>query len=253
MCIFGASKPVCGTDCAISWAELMDLEKGYVRNNTCKVIVSVKTSPSYGLMKKMLKFESIKKCCDGSWIGAFRITINRVYDFFDVCTPIFTLNDFEWRIIISKEKSVLLGTDFLRIQLNNLSMEKDTSCEAKMICELLSHEPTDNDPLRNQYRNKKFDYLSSSDQMSIISWNMLMNPQNKFIENESFVLEIEIQVSEAKGQKAAVVKQVKAVAANGCCKECGSASKMTCPICFELLNSNRRTTVTRCGHLFCSR
>lgn len=251
-CAFDANKSVWGNDYVISWAELMDPEKGYVRNNTCKIIVSVKASPFIAENKnEMLKFEPIRKCCDGSWIGTFRLTTNRVHDFFDVCTPIFTLNDFQWRILISKEKRMLPRTDFLRIHLTNLSIEKDASCKAKFLCKLLSCDPNDVEPLQNQYRIKKFDCLSSSDEMGIISWNELMNPQQKFIENESFVLEIEIEVSEANGQKATAVKEIKAVPTKGKCKECGGAPKMTCPICFELLNSFRPIAVTLCGHLFC--
>lgn len=198
-----------GDDNLISWAELMDPEKGYVHNDTCKIIVKVKASPLLNdINNGFLDFVTLKKSCNISWIGAFQIKINRIYDFFNICTPIFVLNDFKWRILVSNSKNEANqggageGEDFLRIGLFNVSVEDDNgiSCHAKIICKLVSYDQQI-EPIRKSSEIKEFQLLSSSVMMDMISWNELLNPENKIVEDGSFILRVKIKVSEAKDQK----------------------------------------------------
>lgn len=247
----------------IEWNELMDPEKGYVFNDKCKIVVNVKASPlQFPKDDKLLEFLPIVKCCDGASKGEFRIKMNEVFNFVDVCSPRFTLKHFPWRIIVCKTSTPKEENDLKRffmfengrnkdnlmVQLYNPSMANETeiSCKVSVTCKLVSFDSATKPFLKN-LENIEFKYRSSKHGMHIIPWNELMNPQKKFVQNDSFVLEISIEVEETKEQEVARALERKT---NDEDNNKGYI-RLECPICYHWL-TDQPMSVLICGHLFCN-
>lgn len=83
------------------WRELIDPDKEYVLNDSCKIFVRVRASPLFNRMNNdRIEFKQMNKCCDSASTGEFCIKIKKINDFFDVCTPKFTLKNYQWEILV---------------------------------------------------------------------------------------------------------------------------------------------------------
>lgn len=68
-----------GIGCVIPWKRLIDPEQGYVYNNTCKIVVKVKSSPMLDEdNNERIELIPIDKCCDASTKVTFRLKVNNV-------------------------------------------------------------------------------------------------------------------------------------------------------------------------------
>lgn len=89
--------------------------------------------------------------------------------------------------------------------------------------------------------NKEFKYRCFEHALDIISWKELMNPLNKFGENDSFMLEIRMEILET-GEKWA----------NEAKHNDNDAGKFICPICLDTLVGKSVSGPIRCMHIFCT-
>lgn len=235
----------------ISWDQLMDPERGYVNDDMCNIGFTIKVSPiQFQNYSNFLEFVPVMKCCDATSRGDFqlKIKLNEDYNFFDICSPKFTLKHFAWHLLVCK--SVISENDtkeeFLEVQLYNLLLAKVSkmSCKVTLLCKLVSFD-TAIEPISNKLKSQELKYLNSSCALNIISWNELMNPQKKFIQNNSFVLQITIIATETMEQETA--RALERAAKNDKPK----AITLECPICFGSL-VDQPISVLICGHLFCN-
>lgn len=233
----------------INWNALIDPENGFLYNDKCKIVVNVRASPLQ-IDDQLLKITPIAKCCDGTSRGEFRIKVNEVGDFVNVCTPELTLKNFLWRILVCKIHEAKDGKneDFLQIKLLNATLANDKtgkSCTATMICKLISCD-LNAEPLHLKFEKQEFKFGSSEQHLNILPWNELMNPEMKFVQNESFKLEIVIEVEEKKEQEAE--RALKRTANN---KNNQGFIRLECPICFNWL-IDQPISLLSCGHMYCS-
>lgn len=230
----------------MKWDELVDPEKGYVHNDMCKLVVKVKASPLQ-IDDQLLEFVPIPRCCDGTSRGKFRIKVNEVIDFVDVCSPSFNLKNFRWRISVSKSENNESGY-FLQIQLYNLSLAPERcgiSCTATITHKLV---PFDSkiEPFVKKVKNRKFSQSLKISDCKMIPWNEMMKPEKKFVQNNSFELEIVIKIEEAKEQEAA--RALKRAAYD---KNNQGFIRIECPICFQWL-IDQPISLLSCGHMYCT-
>lgn len=228
-----------GRESFILWSVLMDLEQGYVHDNSCKIAVKINASPLQNVYNnQMLEFHTLNKCCDNLLNGEFRIKIKNVHDFFDVTTPEFTLGNFPWRFLI--HRSGKSPEKFLQMLLFNPLMtgETEKSCKVSLTCKLLSNNPKDEDVQRT-IDNQQFEYIDFDCFLKIIRWSELLNPNKKFVQDNSFELNVKLNIIESKGLGA-----LKRTANDG-------NFKFECPQCFENLVGQPSYALTCCGHVFC--
>lgn len=178
----------------IPWKELMNPEKGYVQNNSCKIAIKITASTLElkGSKNHMIDFVPIKRVRNDSLEGEFQIKIKEVHLFSGVCSPEFTLGNFPWHFLISKYGNS--NEKFLRVELFNTSK---SSCQITLKCKLISNDPDVEDVvdvMENHRLNRSFDYS-----FDMISWKELCNPEKMFIRDNSFVVEAKLEIIESKG------------------------------------------------------
>lgn len=224
-----------GCENIITWDDLIDPENGYLYNNKCRVAVNVNSSPlQIPNDGKWFEFFPVTKFQDCCTKGEFQIKFKNVFEFVDVCTPRFTLKHSPWRLILFRKVTTKNDKieDILVIKLCKPSFYFNTedSFKVSMICKLVSSDPTI-EPF-----SKIKEYTHSGHSLDLLSWNELLNPQNKFVENNSFILKIKVEIKD----KEDADKDDKP-----------GANTLECPICFEYL-IDQPLSVLICGHLFCS-
>lgn len=232
-----------GGNIVFSWEVLMDPGKGYVQENTCKITIEVKASPLQNKANnQLLEFVPIKKCCDGSLKGKFRIKINHIHQFNNVCSPEFVLGNFPWRFLITKSPE-----KFLRVVLYNpiLTKETEKSCKITLTCNLIVNNPDDDDLLKLM-ENEKFEYEEFENYLDMISWKDLVNPDKKFIhENNSIVLKMKLKITETNVEKVARGLKPK--------DNDDDAVQLECPVCLASLVGQPSFVLLNCGHIFCKK
>lgn len=197
--VFDSGHPSWGEGVVILWKTLLDPEHGHVYNDTCKIVVKVRSSPlQYGPIDDLIELKPIYKCGDTSQkIGSFHLKVMRVHDFVDICSPEFILENMPWRFLVCKTVNnhaigEALAEDMIQLKLYNPLMGREATAKCIMVtlsCKI--------DGTIKKMENKKFEYGTLEQSLNIISWNELFDPQKKFIENDSFVLEVRVEIFNA--------------------------------------------------------
>lgn len=230
---YNCMKKKWGNAYCIPWKELMDPEKGYLRDNSCKISIKITASPlqKRGVNSCMIDFVPIKTFRDDSLEGEFRMKINHVHQFSGICSPEFTLGNFQWHFLISKYRNS--HEKFLRVELFNSS---ESSCNISLKCKLISNNPDIEDvvdELKNYRLNRSYDYS-----FDMISWKELCNPEKNFIQDNSFVIEVKFEIIESKES----LKQE--------ANEENEDVKFKCVNCSGNL-VGQSTFALACGHILC--
>lgn len=234
----------------ISWKHLIDPSNGYVNDNKCKIKITVRASPLRDLFNdQRLKFESIRKCCNKTSKGEYRLIVNNFDEFFGICSPEFVQENIPWRLSLSKwcdnKNKMNEDGDFLRIKLSiepkNLACENDWSCRLNITYKLISFDPYI-ESIKSKAKNRQFN-LTFQHFSNYIPWNALTNPHSHFVRDNSFKLEAKIEIERIDGLFAMALDIPT-------CDKCGDVGKLMCPICLESL-MDRPTSSLRCGHMFC--
>lgn len=235
--IFNGTTP-CEFSPFIEWFKLMDSANSYVNNDTCIFEVSIKIRPIKDIAANdLLSFESIEKCCDSSSIAKYRFTVKNANDFFNSCSPVFIVSDLPWRIFFCRltNGNWKIGENKFQIGLKSM-WNGEASCDVTITWSLISFN-LNIQPIKEQMMAKyEYDDFTFWD---ITTMTNLFNPIMKFIENDSFVIEVEIKIDNVIGSKV----DAKNIKTN--CK------KLNCAICFGNL-FDRSVSSLHCGHLFCT-
>lgn len=244
----------------IPWSTLVDPQQGYVYNGEmCKIEVTVKSSPlQYDDSIDFIEFIPIDKCCDASTKGTFRLKVNRVHDFVDVCSPEIKMKNSSWRLILCKMDNLPLRVtenntadgDFLQILVSNplmgnITMPTDITMprdiKAKLTCKLVSTTNANTGGVIKKMV-EKFESGTIEHKLDLISWSDLLDPLKEFIDNDSFTLEVCLEVFEG-GERCSQTATV---------GDQNNAGTFICPICFDPLTDGSTSVTIVCWHLFCS-
>lgn len=117
------------------------------------------------------------------------------------------------------------------------------SIKVSLTCKMTSAEPNVEGTTIDKMENKEFRFRITEQTLRIISWNELFDPKKKFIENDSFTVEVCLQFSGAACQRAERVSD------NDYCNS-SNANNPICPICLDFLTSEL-ILVPVCGHAMC--
>lgn len=192
-----------------------------------------------------LKFERIHKCCDECSIGVFRLTVKNIDNFIGICSPEFTVNNLIWRISLGRcDKSKISGSQSnqsLRLKLCNIATEEERewSCQTTIESKLESKLESAYHQMYSQW-DREFNQYTHIHGLTLLKWNDLTDPDNKYLENGSFSLQVKIKVFDVKGAK--TKPELKRPICNNL--------EFECSICFESL-LDRSVSSISCGHVFC--
>lgn len=228
--VFSSKKSNWGSS-FITWNRLMDPENGFVMDDKCSLQIKIKSTP---LMDDStydyIKVETINFCDDCSQ-RKFRMTINKFHEFFAVSSPEIVFKDFSFHISAYQ-------------LLNNLELcmykYGINDCLVSFTFKFISYDANIkpikfevSEEFRANVTDTETYYLATA------TWKQLTNPAKKFIQNNSFVIEVDSKIETDKPK------------AKKCPKCC--AVFLECPICFENLKLVPISTITTCGHMFCQR
>lgn len=223
------SKNMASQQVFITWKDLIDPENGFIdENGCCSFKIKIQSSPMYNVTSDdPVKFEIIKKCCDDGTYGKFRLTVKNLYKNFGATSPEIHLDKMPWRIVVVKQEK-------LRVLLWNMNVEEKFSWSSttKVECSMKSFE-TDTRPI-TKHLNKTDPSVSPLEIFSI-TWNDLINPAKKYLQNGTFVLDIEMKINHPESVK------------EGKCFEC---ARFNCPLCLQCM-IGKEVVSTSCGHLYC--
>lgn len=239
-CVFDSKCHIGGVVNIIPWKELFYPERGYVHNDTCKIIVTVRSSPLQTAQNdELVTLIPIKKCCDASTKFSFLLEVNRLHGFVNVCSPEFTLDNIPWRLLVCKTKNryVQGGSDILQVRLQRCR-PKAKRIMATLACKVVTSK-LGADQVFAKMENIEFKYGNCEYGMDIISWKELLNPENKYSENDSFILEVRMEIPETDEQWT-----------NEAANDDNDAGKFVCPICLENLLGESISVPIKCGHVY---
>lgn len=169
--------------------------------------------------ESVLEFETIDGSCDKGCMARFHLTVKNIQNLKSVRSPDFKLGRIIWSLIIFRNDSNLA-----------IYLHGNKSCETEMIVQII---PTDNhlDSIQRQ-QTQKIQAHGGLCMNDLIPWNELLKTENKFIENNSVEIEVEI-----KGETCSKHVEITSI-------------KLECTICREGIESQEISSVP-CGHIFC--
>lgn len=183
---------------------LLDPLNGYVNNDgRCEFIIRINAGHLQDVTNnEWIRMESLRKCCDYSSDGKFRFIVHRVGEFYGVCSPIIRLQDIDWRISLvkAKDQPVKKGEseqNFLRIQLDAAD---NRQCRASMACEII---PFDRslDCVKGKIENEEIKFPFNFMHLNLIRWSDFEQPHRRFIENDSFVVDVKLKIVSAEKRR----------------------------------------------------
>lgn len=181
---------------SIPWKTFTDPLNGYVVNSTSTAKITLQVGELLDTSKDdLLKFETIRKCSDQCMDGVFRLTVNKINKLFGASTSEFRLGGISWNVVLYKSVEIE-QMSFLTINLTSSDVFESTdglSCETLVTCKLISFDQNIQ-PVTATYPKLNYKGIFCSNTSNIIRWPDLNKPENRFIQNDSCVIEIEIKI-----------------------------------------------------------
>lgn len=225
--IYDHTKNIFGDNAIISWDDLFDASKGYVKNDTIKMEFLVEVADQSPNTKSNLILTRTDNCREGNW-SKYHLTVTNIENLMAVQLPKIVLRNIPWNLIVFKDQTGHLGIYHdCHIPKHNGTFKRTMSCtflsrfgKAKSIEKVVN-------------RDVGGDDIFSSG--GIVSWTELMNPENGFIQNGEISIEVEIKLVLPTEDENAQTKR----------------PRMECGICKEDM-ANKELSSVACGHIFCS-
>lgn len=225
----------------IAFDELKNPLFGYVNDDKLKFEVKIHAGRLQDLTTTDgIKLETMRKCCDASTYGKFRLTIDHSIDFFGICSPSFVLANIPWRISVvkSEDQTGQKKNIILQILLQNLDETIYFSfLQMSTTCKLVSPDPNIQSIscTENGLTATGSHFPACSNLFRLDSENFLLN----FIQNDKFIVEVNLNIKKTNGVEATTGRQ--------CCLD---NFGLECAICFTSL-LNCPVSTPKCGHMFC--
>lgn len=224
-CVFNTSGIGYGTSSLIKWHDLLDPNKKYVENDTINLEVKVTPDNPNATNRCGLDFKCVHKCSDSNY-AMFRLTLSNIHNLMATLSPEFNLLGKVWDFQISKTRAPHLDI-MLRLK------EHFGNVECKMAIKVVSSKKDVRSFEKSVIR--QYDSTKRLVSTSLLSWDVLINAENGYVNDNSVTLEIEVQSDEPNAKRIKI----------------NQTPEMECPICFKCI-ANQNLSSTPCGHVFCS-
>lgn len=172
-----------------------------------------------------LDFETIDGSCGNGCMAKFHLTVTNIQNLKSVRSLDFKLGRIIWSLIVFRNNSNLA-----------IYLHGNKSCEIGITVQLNSTDKNHANSIERQ-QIKKIDDNGGVYINDIILWDELLNPENKYVHNNTIELEVEIK-GETCGGACSHHEEIKPV-------------KLECTICGEGIDWQEISSVP-CGHVFCS-
>ncbi|XP_031635584.1 uncharacterized protein LOC116348658 [Contarinia nasturtii] len=235
--IFGSSHRCCGTVDFIKWERLINIENGFVRDDTIRVEIKIEvTDPNYE-DKSLLKFDVLDKCCECVNRALFRLTVSNIDALMAVGTPAFILFGLRWKISIFNDASEWLG-----VRLETIEYKNNATSETTATFKLIS---ANNDVKSIKHELKKeMNGQDLLEKWNFVSWGKLFDDQNGFIRNNTIVFDVSIITDSLNlAEKCQAARDQ---------NEDAKLLKLECSICMEAIRDQELSSLP-CTHMFCTK
>lgn len=221
----------------IRWYNLVDVNSGFMINDSIRLDVQIQMAERNDPSKSKLILEKIDRSCEeGGRRTKFRLTITNVEHLMAVRTPKFMLRNTLWHVIINKYPTNRLG-----IVLESMAKSKAFSCKVTVSAKLFNvYGPVE------EIQTKEMKYLERLT-VQMVPWYDLLQPENGFIQNNSIVIEMEINADTPNGIYATNRKR----RATSNFTE-AKLLKLECRNCMKSF-AEQELSFIPCGHMFCSK
>lgn len=216
----------------ISWNQLMNPENGYVMDDKCRFEIRIKATPLLDVTTgDCVKIEMINSCGNCSQ-QKFRMKINKFHEFTGIGSHEIVFKDLSFHVGAYRSANKLCF-DIQKYGFNGCSV----SLTLKLISNDANIKPIEQ-KIMEQFGGVDFRCTKLH---QLATWKELTDPAKKFIENNSFVIEVDLKIEtdESKAKKCRT------------CSDGNGAVFLECPICFENLKSVPVSSFP-CGHLYCT-
>lgn len=215
---FCTENPCWGLDKFITWTQLFDRTKGFIVDNHCKLKVRVNATKVLNADdNNLLHFVDFGKIEDG-YQRKFQLTMHNFQNTIGICSPNINFDGSQFRIAISQIET--------KIVITICKTGGENSCYLTSEIRLVSFDPNIQ-PMKKETKNLDFSLVGSYDKWDSIDWDDLIDPQKKFIQDDSFVIEVKIKA------------------------EVGAVFS-SCLNCSEELKGQPISSVKPCNHMFCT-
>lgn len=167
---------------SVKWEDLFGVEKGFVRDNECTLMVKIEVLKADPLNNKNseLRFQHLAN-------AKYRLEVTNINNLMAVRSPTFMLQDLQWNLLVYKDHSSNIG-----VYLYRRGDPRDISFRMSMSAKLLSS----NDSVgiekicTNTIQEDTF-YVEK-----LASWEEIFEPRNGFVMNNTIVIEVDIRMAE---------------------------------------------------------
>lgn len=230
----------------IPWNVLTNPDKAFIQNNKCIFDMVIWANQLYTYN---IGIEEIQSGSDGGSHSKFVVQVMNIRRNLFAFSQEILVNDIPWRIVVflkDGQDPQLVG----RLQCL-LKRETDWSCVARMSCKVktfgsemlddmaIKPEPNYEPPALKE----KFDATHQEHSMQIMSQHQLFLPENGFVIDGDFFMDVEINVEESTGTEKRGTKR----RAN----DEESDGVAICTLCDEKL-AGLQALETKCFHVFCA-
>lgn len=227
----------------IGWDELFDIEKSFVKDDTIQLDIKIEVADPSGEQRSTIKFEPLDKCCDDGFVAVFKLTVNNIDALMAVKTPVFVMRNVPWTLDIYKSRS-----NHLKLGLSNSATTSTSTivCSVRIMSKLISLQPNGNS--KETDRTRKYHSRNYTSEMAeLASWKDLFDPQNGFVNNNSAVIEVKIQMDKPEGLRSIAKKRQ----ATDPLETDAKIIRLECAICMNDFKDQNASS-TECGHIFCT-
>lgn len=209
-----------GTNALIEWDKLLNRFNYFVHNDTIALEINIRVEDPNDKSRSALNFRRINKSCESCCQAIYEMTVKNVTNLMAIRSPRFEMRAKSYNIVIFKNDS-WLG---FRLQPNQVC-GIITSYNVKMSIELKSF----------KFKAVPIERCGSVEEINIISWIDLFDPNNGYVANNSIVLKVGINVNDLIGD-IADAEPIR--------------RPLECMVCFTEPGT-LQMSITPCRHSFC--
>lgn len=216
------------------WSELIKPEMRYIKDKMSFFEVFIEAGPlQMAAGDDWLKMKAIQDCCQFCSHARFRFDVMKTNGFFGVSSPEFNVENIKFRAAVVK------NGDKVKVQLYKMrDIKFNHRAKATVRCSLMSFDSQVQAVTADMSYKYQSDFWYSN--LLEIEWSKLTNPMERFILNNSFkidlIMNIESNSSVAKANKTPfLIQQL--------------YFRLECPVCLDDM-IGKRILSTKCGHMF---
>lgn len=245
-----------GTSELILWDDLFDIKKGFVKDDTIKLEIKIKTDNLCKKTKSKITFENLETSNEANrCVKTFRLFITNIENLMALQSPKFNMQGSSWDLTICKSRSSMLQVNF-----TPETFDENETYNINICVKLVSL----TGDKKTVGQSDCFKYIIMQEILSfyVISWQQLLNPKNGFVNNNSIEMEVEIKICKSEdvicndqnsglswpefiSSGIPIGKWIRSLLSVSI-----GTSKLKCSVCFDIIH-DRNATTTKCGHPFC--